>query len=80
MVASETMTKQAFKDSLDQKIVGALNVSREKFLELSYLSESDKRKMENLLLLFNVESVYNLQNPTERYSFSHSQERRGMEP
>ena len=26
--------------------------------------------MEKLLLLFNVESVNNLQNPTERYSFS----------
>ena len=35
MVDSKIMTKRAFKDSLDQKIVGALNVSRDEFLSLS---------------------------------------------
>ena len=70
MVNSESMTKQAFKDWLNQKIVDALKVSRDKFLSLNFLRESDKPVMEKLLLLFNVQSVCNLQNSTERYSFS----------
>jgi hypothetical protein len=63
------MNKQAFRNSLDQKIVKALAVTRDKFQSLSYQTEADKPVMEKILLLFNVESVCILKNSTERYSF-----------
>lgn len=69
MADSETMNKQAFRNSLDQKIVKALAVTRDKFQSLSYQTEADKPVMEKILLLFNVESVCILKNSTERYSF-----------
>jgi uncharacterized protein with ParB-like and HNH nuclease domain len=66
---SEDLSKKAFRDTLDNKIISNLNLTRDKVLGLSYKTNGDKSTIEKLLLLFNVETVRLLQNSTEKYSF-----------
>jgi hypothetical protein len=62
-------TKSVFISELDTKIKNRLNLDKEKISELSYENKNDKAKIENLLLLFNVETVRLLKNSFDRYSF-----------
>lgn len=66
---SSQLTKSAFERSLEEKIVASLDLTAENIFELSYDNNSDKPKIEKLLLLFNVETVRLLKNSFERYSF-----------
>ncbi len=68
---SESLTKSAFHMELDKQIRDALDLSQEQFSELSYESKKDRARIENLLLLFNVETVRLLQDSTEKYCFTH---------
>ena len=66
---SKDLSKKAFRDALDKKIISNLNLTKDKVSELSYKNNGDKSVIEKLLLLFNVETVRILQNSTEKYSF-----------
>jgi hypothetical protein len=67
------LTKTAFRTILDQRIRTKLGLTASQARELSY--DTDGRKCERLLLLFNVESVRRLEHSSERYPFhSHKSE------
>ena len=68
---SEALTKSKFQRSLNDKMRETLNLSKEQFFELSYEKSNNKSRIENLLLLFNVETVRSLKDSTEKYSFEH---------
>ncbi|WP_346856323.1 DUF262 domain-containing protein [uncultured Draconibacterium sp.] len=68
---SKDLSKSAFNKSLNSKIVAALDLSSDQLLGLSYDKTRDRSKIENLLLLLNVETVRLLQDSSERYSFKH---------
>ncbi len=67
---SKSLTKTQFQQSLDESIRVSLNLSKEDLLALSYDRSKDKRKIEKILLLHNVETVRRLHDSTTRYSFS----------
>lgn len=62
-------TKREFENGLDQAIIEELNLSKTDVLELSYENNKDKSKIEQLLLLHNVETVRFLQDTSQFYSF-----------
>lgn len=66
---SRSMTKKAFDKYLDKKIINKLNLTKERLAELSYQKSSEKEIIENVLLLFNVETTRLLKNSSEKYSF-----------
>jgi hypothetical protein len=68
---SQSMTKKSFDKYLDKKIIKKLNLTKERLVELSYQKNADKILIENVLLLFNVETVSQLNNSSEKYSFEH---------
>lgn len=72
---SKLLTKTAFENLLDEKIKDGLDLSAERFLELSYGIGNDKAVIEKVLLLFNVETVRLLKNSNEKYSFHHHKKR-----
>lgn len=77
---SKELTKTQFQQGLDQAIQKSLNLSKEDLLGLSYDHNKDKRKIERVLLLHNVETVRRLQDSTVRYSFSkHKKNRWSLE-
>ena len=65
---SMDMQKKSFKDSLDGKIRKKVT-SASKIEELSYDSNGDYQIIENLLLLFNIESILSSEVSTEYYPF-----------
>lgn len=62
--------KSVFMSELDGKIKQQINISAEQIESLSYENGAEKTKIENILLLFNVETIRQLQNSDERYSFN----------
>jgi len=77
---SGSLTKTEFERSLDHKIREKLNLSKDSFLELSYEKVADKSTIENVLLLFNVETTRLLKDSTEKYSFeSHKRNKWSLE-
>jgi hypothetical protein len=66
---SENKTKTEFEESLNNEIQNKLDLTRDKVLELSYEKGSEKVKIEQLLLLHNVETVRSLKNTSEKYPF-----------
>ncbi len=62
--------KSVFLSELDEEIRQKISISAENLWELSYENGSDKEKIENILLLFNVEAVRLLKNSQEKYSFN----------
>ena len=62
-------TKREFENGLDKSITDALNLSKSDVLELSYENNKDKLKIEQLLLLHNVETIRLLQDTSQFYSF-----------
>lgn len=67
---AEGKKKSIFLADLDEKIRQRISISAENLWELSYENSSDKGKIENILLLFNVETVRLLKNSQEKYSFN----------
>lgn len=71
-------TKSAFSRAVDQLIVRSIGLPQSGIMELNY--ETGYRKCENVLLLFNVESVRRLKHSTERYPFhAHKSEKWSLE-
>jgi len=68
---SKKLTKNEFDASLNSKIIEHLDLTRDQLLGLSYGSLKDKSKIENLLLLLNIETVRLLKDSSEKYSFEH---------
>lgn len=67
---SKDIEKSTFQTTLDGKIRNTLAISRDQILELSYEKDIDRRMLEKILLLFNVETVRNLKNTNQKYSFN----------
>lgn len=67
---AESKKKSVFLEELDEEIRQRISISAENLWELSYENSSDKEKIENILLLFNVEAVRLLKNSQEKYSFN----------
>lgn len=61
--------RSEFENKLDQAIQNGLRLSEEELLELSYENLQNHKKITDLLLLMNVETVRKLNNSSERYSF-----------
>lgn len=66
---SENKTKTDFEASLDKEIQKKLNLTKDQVLELSYDNGKDKNRIENLLLLHNVETIRLLKDSSEKYPF-----------
>lgn len=66
---SENKTKTEFEESLNKEIQNKLDLTIDQILELSYEKGSEKVKIEQLLLLHNVETVRSLKNTSEKYPF-----------
>ena len=67
---SESLTKSGFQDQLDDKIRQTLDLTKDEVFQLSYEKRKDRKAIENLLLLFNVETVRLVRDSNEKYSFS----------
>ncbi len=61
--------KSGFQVLLDSKIRSTLNLAPSDVRTLSYETDAQRDKCEQLLLLLNVETVRRLRHSTERYSF-----------
>ena len=70
------LSKSEFETSLDAKITNSLELTSDSLLDLNYSNKYHKLKIENLLLLFNVETIRLLKNTGEKYSFE-AHKRRG---
>jgi uncharacterized protein with ParB-like and HNH nuclease domain len=68
---SKELSKSQFVDYLDGLIIEKLNLTSDQLLALNYDSTKDKSKIENLLLLFNIETIRRLKDSSEKYSFKH---------
>lgn len=66
---SKGLTKTQFENGLDKNIKDKLNLTEEKLLSLSYENQKDRGRIENVLLLHNVETVRRLADESARYSF-----------
>lgn len=66
---SKDLTKSAFQETLDNKIINKLDLTSDEALGLSYNNKNDRAIIENLLLLFNVEAIRILQNTNEKFPF-----------
>jgi hypothetical protein len=67
------LTKSEFEEYLIGKIIERLDLTRDQVIELNYTY--NKEKIEDLLLLFNVESIDNLKDSFEKYSFRNHKKR-----
>lgn len=70
------LSKSEFEASLDAKITNSLELTSDGLLDLNYSNKYHKPIIENLLLLFNVETIRLLKNTVEKYSFE-AHKRRG---
>lgn len=87
---SKDLTKTKFEEGLDDNIKDKLNLTREEVLALNYENQKDRRPIEEILLLHNVETVRRLKDKSARYSFDrhkgnrwslehiHAQQSRGL--
>lgn len=66
---SANQTKRNFLAMLDSRIRDTLDLTPSGVTALSYDSESDREKCEQLLLLMNVETIRMVEHSSERYSF-----------
>lgn len=67
---SGEMPKSQFKASLDRQIQEKLNLTKGQFESLSYEKSAERKKLNDVLLLFNVESVRRLKGTAEKYDFA----------
>ena len=65
---SKEKTKTAFKEELDVLIKRSVAI-KTNYADLSYNSADDRERITRLLLLFNVESVYQIDKKTQRFPF-----------
>lgn len=65
---SKGKTKSTFKKSLDEYIKNSIKIEKN-YADLSYENTEDQKKIKKLLLLFNVESVCNSDEHSQRFPF-----------
>lgn len=65
---SKGKTKKEFKNKLDDLICESVKI-KSNYADLDYNSSQDRDKITRLLLLFNVESVYQIDGKTQRFPF-----------
>lgn len=68
IIESSQMGKRDFRSSLNQSIAESINFNKE-YLDLSYDNKSDYPSIEKLLLLFNVESVFQNGDKSMKFPF-----------
>ena len=66
---SEGKTKNAFKASLDELITDSIKINNN-YADLSYEKATDYARISRVLLLFNVESVYQIDGQSQRFPFN----------
>jgi len=66
---SEGKTKNAFKASLDELITDSIKINNN-YADLSYEKPTDYARISRLLLLFNVESVCQIDGQSQRFPFN----------
>lgn len=66
---SEGKTKKAFKTSLDALITDSIKINNN-YADLSYEKATDYARISRLLLLFNVESVCQIDGQSQRFPFN----------
>lgn len=66
---SEGKTKNAFKASLDELITDSIKINNN-YADLSYEKATDYARISRLLLLFNVESVCQIDGQSQRFPFN----------
>ena len=66
---SNGKTKKEFKNQLDDLIRESIKI-KSNYADLDYNSSQDREKITRLLLLFNVESVYQIDGKTQRFPFN----------
>lgn len=76
MKNSQTIKKTEFKQSLNKYIAQSIDFNKE-YLDLSYDNKNDKPLIEKLLLLFNVESVYQNGDKSMRFPFDKHKNQNG---
>lgn len=65
---SKGKTKKEFKNELDNLIRSSIKI-KSNYADLDYNSAQDRKNITRLLLLFNVESVYQIDGKTQRFPF-----------
>ena len=65
---SKGKTKTQFKEELDALIRESVKIS-DNYADLEYTNAQDRERITRLLLLFNVESVYEIDSKTQRFPF-----------
>jgi len=77
--SSENATKKEFKSSLNGYIAESIKYEKD-YCDLTYESKRDYSDIENLLLLFNVETIDQKDDETRRFPFDkHKQEKWSLE-
>lgn len=67
---SKEKTKTEFKRFLDEEIKKSIRLDKDRnYADLRYSEPPDKKRLQRLLLLFNVESVRQIEKETERFPF-----------
>lgn len=66
---SKNKTKDEFNEKLDEEIKKSISLESGNYLELSYEKASDYDRISKLLLLFNVESVRQIDEETQWFPF-----------
>lgn len=66
---SQGKTKNKFKEELDEYICNSIKINSN-YADLSYEKTEDYKKISRLLLLFNVESVCQIDGQTQRFPFN----------
>lgn len=66
---SKGKTKTQFKDELDALITESIKIDGN-YADLEYTKAQDRERITRLLLLFNVESVYEIDKKTQRFPFN----------
>ena len=72
---SEGLSKSDFRDKLDSKIIDSINYANKSYEDMSYDNRQDCEKISKLLLLFNVESVRQLDEKSQRFPFDKFKEK-----
>lgn len=67
---SRTKTKVEFRKFIDNEIRESIKLNGKNYADLSYKNDGDSRRLKNLLILFNIESVRNVKSDIHWFPFS----------
>ena len=69
ILQSEVKTKSEIAEALDKKIKASLNFDDKAYEELSYDNDGDCKKIERILLLFNIETTRGISDESQVFPF-----------